>query len=561
METKRKHDLKKPIACGAGIVCAVLFSLIGVGCEWFSGLGQNAVWALGILIGCIIWWVFGAFPEFVTALIMAIAFITICRVPTEVAFSAFASSTWWLLVAAFALGLGMQRSGLMARMADSILRVFPKTFKMQAAGLMASGILIGPFIPSLSAKAVMLAPLSLGISDSLGYARQGREATGLFLAMFTGIRNIGPAVISASIIGYGLLATLPSEVAARFDMIHWFVAMLPWLIIVTVLCYLAIVVVFAPRNEAGRMAGRKAGRKADRKTGCAMDHETRYESKSAIAIKGEAENVAKNETEGMAQGEVLKQSDEAANQPDETTIAAGDVNDSLPCSASGKRALLDKTQKQMDKTQKPMNKAQKRMSVIMVCCIGLWITEPLHGIASHIVAIAAMCAMLVFGVVKPKDLRDGVAWESLIFIGIALGLASVFAELGIDEWVVSACQPLFESLAANAYLLIFGICVMTILLRFIIVSEMAYINIFMAFMVPLALALGINPWVIGVCIYAVVNPWFVLYQNPIYLSAYYATEEKMPNQGMSAAFCVLYLAICIIGLMASVPYWRLLGIL
>lgn len=491
MEMKRRYNLKKLIACGAGLICAVLFSVVGTGCGWLSGLGQNAVWALGILIGCIIWWVFGVFPEFVTALLMAIAFITICAVPTEVAFSAFATSTWWLLVAAFALGLGMQRSGLMARMADSILRVFPKSFKMQAAGLMASGILIGPFIPSLSAKAVMLAPLSLGISDSLGYARQSREATGLFLAMFTGIRNIGPAVISASIIGYGLLATLPSDVAARFDMVHWFVGMLPWLIIVTVLCYLAIVVVFAPRNEVGRNAAKR--------------------------------------------------------RPETVTTTAGDGGGSLPGSVSGKRA--------------PMDRSQKRMSAIMVCCIGLWITEPLHGVASHIVAIAAMCAMLVLGVVKPKELRDGVAWDSLIFIGVALGLASVFAELGIDEWVVSECQPLFEALAANTYLLVFGICIMTILLRFIIVSEMAYINIFMAFMVPLALALGINPWVIGVCIYAVVNPWFVLYQNPIYLSAYYATEEKMPNQGMSAAFCALYLAICIIGLMASVPYWQWLGIL
>ena len=286
-------------------------------------------------------------------------------------FSAFASSTWWLLVAAFALGFGMQKSGLMARMAAAVLRIFPNTFNMQAAGLIATGTLVGPFIPSLSAKATMLAPLSMGISDSLGYERKGRQATGLFLAMFTGIRTVGPAVISSSIIGYGLLATLPADVAAQFPMANWFLCMLPWFAFVMIANYVAIVLMFGPGRSKAR-------------------------SKPASASPADGASAAS-------------------------------------AKKSASRKIFPRT---------PMASAEKRMAAIMGICVLLWVTEPLHAVPSHIVAIAAMVAMLAFGVVDAKQLRQGIAWDSLIFIGCVLGLADVFAALGIDRWidrVVHAC--------------------------------------------------------------------------------------------------------------------------
>ena len=141
----------------------------------------------------------------------------------------------------------MRESGLLRRMALAILRRFPRTYGAQVAGLLAAGTLVGPFVPSMAVKAVMLAPLSLGISDSMGYERKSRAAEGLFLAMFTGIRNVAPAVVSASVIGYAILGLLPPEVQAQFDMAHWLMAMLPWFVVVSVLNYLAIMGRYAPR--------------------------------------------------------------------------------------------------------------------------------------------------------------------------------------------------------------------------------------------------------------------------------------------------------------------------
>ncbi len=460
----------------AGALLGVVACVAVLAAQPFPGLGFEPTAALGILILSICWWVVKILPEYVTALLMAVLFIVIAHVPTEVAFSAFSTSTWWLLVAAFGLGLGMQKSGLLRRIALGILKVFPRTFKAQAAGLIATGTLIGPLIPSLSAKAVMLAPLSRGISQSLGYQDKSREANGIFLAMFTGIRTIAPAVITASIIGPAIVGLLPEETQQQFDMVHWFLAALPWFLVVTVLNYLALVKLYGPRKSQERAA--KA-------------------------------------TGPLELGEDLG----------------------------------------------PLSLHEKQMLAIIAVTIVLWIIEPLHGIETHVVALGALVATVLCGIFDKSDFRSFVAWESLIFIGVALGLATVFKYLGIDVWLVEQCAPVFNFVASNPYAFVLGVGTVTVLLRFLIVSEVAYVNIFMTFMLPLVTAFGINVWVLGFCVYALLNPWFVMYQNSIYLTAFYAVDGEMVRHGDMAKYCVPYTLFCFLGLVVSVPYWQLMGLL
>lgn len=516
--------MRRRVFGALGGVAAGAFVLALGGTPAFAGLSFQAVCGLGILAGAIVWWIAAVLPEYATALVMSVLFIVVSGVPTESVFSTFSTSIWWLLVAAFGLGLGMRKSGLLRRVAFGVLKLFPRTFKSQAAGLVCAGTLVGPLIPSLAAKASIIAPLALSVSDSMGYARKSRESSGLFLAMFTGLRNVGPVVISSSIIGYALLGTLPAEVCQQFDMLHWAMGMLPWFVVVTLLNYAGIVVLFGPR---------RADRCADR---CANGVR-----KGARVGSGDVRGCASAED-----GEVGEAGSFASHTP-----AADSVN-SAPSPSSADAELFDLG---------PMSRDEKRMLAIILCCVALWVLEPVHHVASHVVALSALVAMVACGIVGKEDLRSGVAWDSLVFIGIVLGLANVFAYLGIDVWVVGLCQPLFASLAQNPYAFVAGIGLATLVLRFLIVSETAFINLFMAFMVPLSVSLGINPWVVGVSVYAMVNPWFATYQNSIYLTAYYATEGDMVRHGVSAGYCALYQVICLVGLMVSVPWWQAWGLL
>ena len=452
----------------AGALCLIALQPI-------AGLSFQATAVLGILFMAIVWWVTGILPEFVTAVVMAALFVVVAGVSVESVFSTFSSSTWWILLSAFALGAGMKESGLMERIALAIVRKFPQAFHWQALAQLVVGTVIGPLIPSLAVKGAMLGPLVMELGDDLGYKRQGRRATGLFASMFVGIRTVAPTIVSASVTGYALMATLPADVQAQFNMVAWFVAALPWLAVVLVLNYFALVALYGP-HRAG---------------------------------------------------------------------SSGDADEQ----ARGVRSLG------------PFSATEKRMLAIILVTVAFWATEPIHQISAMVVGLFALAAMFVFKVIDSSVFKAGVNWSSLLFIGIALSLGSVFSEAGLSEWVMETCGPAFQVMAGNPYVLVLGIGVITVILRFLIVSEIAYLNLLMAFLVPMAASAQVNPWVLGFSAYALVIAWFVKYQSPAYLAAYYSIDGKMAKHSDMAKYCFVYIATCLIGLAVSVPYWQWMGLL
>ena len=490
-----KEEAKRRIKLGCAAAGALAAVVLIVTCP-IPGLSYQATAVLGILIMAIVWWITGVLPEFVTAVVMAVLFVVVAGISVGATFSTFASSTWWLLLSAFTLGVGMKTSGLMKRIALAIVRKFPRTFRCQVIAQLVTGTVLGPLIPSLAVKGAMLAPLAVSIGDELGYERQGKRATGLFAAMLVGIRTVAPTIVSASITGYALMATLPADVQEQFNMASWFVAALPWLVVVLVLNYFLIMGIY------GR--GEKA----------ASGSET-------VGAPGNAQSLKQSSRGGT---------DLSDNQP---------IPDGLG----------------------PLSVVEKRMLAIILVTVVLWATEPFHHVSAMAVGLAALVAMFVLKVIDVPAFKSGVNWTSLLFIGIALGLGSVFAEAGLNDWVMQTCGPAFQALAGNPYLLVLGIGVITVVLRFLIVSEVAYLNLLMAFLVPMAASVGVNPWVLGFSAYALVIAWFAKYQSPIYLAAFYAVDGKMAKHSELAKYCGVYLATCLVGLAVSVPYWQWMGLL
>ena len=510
------------------VVAPVLYLLL-----MRAGLQDVAARCLAILGWAIVWWVGGILPEFATGLIMVIGFYLIAGVDTSISFHAFTASTWWLLVAAFSLGAGMKACGLLRRMAIGIIRAFPKNFAAQVTGIMAAGTLLGPLIPSMAVKASILAPISMSMGETLGYKHQDKQMQGMFAAVLVGVRTVGPAVISASVIGYTIWGLMPSDVQASFDMAHWFIAALPWFVPCLVLSLISIIVLYGPRSS-------RSSRPRDVQD---VRQGEDVRSVSAPSVDTQSANAR------------------AESEAGESFVAVGSVNLEEPEGAADgagakKPAVVDVTQEDLG----PLSRQEKQMLVIIVCAVALWVTESIHGIAAHVVALAALVAMVACGIMDRKSFRSDVSWDSLVFIGIAIGLASVFQEVGIQDWVVEVAGPMFGQLAGNPYLFVFAIAAFTLVVRFVIVSQMAYANIVLVFLVPLAVSAGINPWVVGMAIYVAIDPWFLIYQNPVYLALYYSVDGEMARHADMAKYCVVYTAICFIALLIAVPFWQMMGL-
>ena len=519
-----KEEAKRRIKLGCAAAGALAAAVLIATCP-IPGLSYQATAVLGILIMAIVWWITGVLPEFVTAVVMAVLFVVVAGISVGATFSTFASSTWWLLLSAFTLGVGMKTSGLMRRIALAIVRKFPRTFRCQVIAQLVTGTVLGPLIPSLAVKGAMLAPLAMSIGDELGYERQGKRATGLFAAMLVGIRTVAPTIVSASVTGYALMATLPADVQEQFNMASWFVAALPWLVVVLALNYFLIMGMY------GR--GKKAGSGSE-----------------TVGAPGNAQSL-----------------NQSSLRCGTRFVGAAECADSKQVSARLKAGEPSRGGTDLNDNQSipdclgPLSAVEKRMLAIILVTVVLWATEPFHHISAMAVGLAAFVFMFVLKVIDVPAFKSGVNWTSLLFIGIALGLGSVFAEAGLNDWVMQTCGPAFQALAGNPYLLVLGIGVITVVLRFLIVSEVAYLNLLMAFLVPMAASVGVNPWVLGFSAYALVIAWFAKYQSPIYLAAFYAVDGKMAKHSELAKYCGVYLATCLAGLVVCVPYWQWMGLL
>lgn len=478
MTGDKKHIMRIAGACG-GVALAFAIALAMPS----EMLGTQGTYVFAILCGAIVWWICGVLPEFITAILMSLLFVLVANVRPQTVFSFFSTGLFWLFVGAYSIGLGMRETGLLARMALAIVSKFPSSFAAQVMGFFACGTIVSPLIPSMAAKLSLLVPLSMEVSEMLGYKNKGREANGLFLAVFTGVLNTCPLVISASVIGYALYGLYPADIQAQFGFFGWFVAALPWFVPMTALNLVSIILLYRPRKTRDSVRTQKA-----------------------------------NSVDGLRE-ELMR-----------------------------RRAQLG-----------PMSSAEKRMVIISLATVLFWMTESIHGIDAWIVAVGSLVAMSACGIVNSRNFSQ-LGWSSLIFIGIVLGLGDVFTEAGISDWIVATLAPSLAELAANPFLFMAGIALVTVASRFILVSQTAFINIFMVFAIPIATSVGINPWVVGMASLVAINPWFVKYQNPVYLAAYYSMEGKMVKHGSMAAYCVLYTLLALVSLMIAVPFWLAMGL-
>ena len=229
---------------------------------------------------------------------------------------------------------------------------------------------------------------------------------------------------------------------------------------------------------------------------------------------------------------------------------------------SGAKMTADLIKEQRT-AQGPMTIQEKIVAIILVITLLLWMTEKIHGINSAIVALVSMGLMQLFNVTNRADFRSEVAWDAIVFVGCILNISAVFKETGVDKWISQAVGPyIVPLLSENIFVFFIILSVAIYLIRLVIASQFATITIFMILLLPLLGAAGINPWVmVFVCLVAI-NVWLFMYQNVQYLVAFFAAAKgEMVSHKQMVKLSIAYMVISIIGLVVSIPVWKMTGLL
>ncbi len=210
----------------------------------------------------------------------------------------------------------------------------------------------------------------------------------------------------------------------------------------------------------------------------------------------------------------------------------------------------------------PMSKHEKIVSVILLIALGLWITERSIGVPSAITAVGAFCLMRILNVIDNSDVNKKISWSTWLFIGGILSLADIISNTGISDWLGVVLTPYLSIFAGKPYLFVFLLTLVTYLFRPVLVSVTATVSVFTILCIPVASAIGINPWVIGfVCFTSSYAVWLMPYVNSIFSSSWAAAggEEKIAFSDLAKANFI-FMALSLIALLASVPYWQMLGL-
>jgi anion transporter len=231
---------------------AVLGLAVG-GWLWFGqpsiGLDPQATKLLGLIAATLIFWVFRVLPDYGVALVFGMVIILTKLESAETVMGGFASTTWFMTLGVLGLGAAITGSGLFYRFSLHLVRLFPLSYYWQiiATGIM--GVVVMALIPQQTARTVITSQMLVNLSESLGYKTPSKASTGLFVASFLGLGQLGFLFLTGSttsLIAWGLL---PNDVRAQFTWGYWFIAALPPTLVVIVIMLLCSILLYRPESQ------------------------------------------------------------------------------------------------------------------------------------------------------------------------------------------------------------------------------------------------------------------------------------------------------------------------
>jgi anion transporter len=189
-----------------------------------------------------------------------------------------------------------------------------------------------------------------------------------------------------------------------------------------------------------------------------------------------------------------------------------------------------------------------------------WMTEPLHGIHGAWLALATFCILVGRGVLDRSALRNGVDWSFLLFMGMIFSLSDLTVRVGAGAWFSHLLRGAIGPAAGNSVLMLAAAIALTMAVRFVMPWQTA-VSLLTVTLTPLAQEAGFSPWIFALVTLKAGNIFFLPYQSPYYLTLYYGTEGRCFSHEQTRPFAWAYAGIVVLGFLASIPYWRLLGLI
>ncbi|WP_300458272.1 DASS family sodium-coupled anion symporter [Desulfobacula sp.] len=206
----------------------------------------------------------------------------------------------------------------------------------------------------------------------------------------------------------------------------------------------------------------------------------------------------------------------------------------------------------------PMTKLEKKTLIIIVSSFGLWLTKGLHGIDYSVTGMLGVAVLVVFKVLKWRDINDNMEWGTALFIfggGISLGLAMGYS--GAADYLAHLFFPLIQG---KGWLVLFiGVGVFGALVTNAM-ANVAAAALILPIVIPMAQLEGVDPTVLALCLGMATSFALLLVigcpPNAIAYSYRYFKSSDLTKVGLVATPLLLTLLVVV-----AAVWWKILGLI
>jgi di/tricarboxylate transporter/CRP-like cAMP-binding protein len=212
------------------------------------------------------------------------------------------------------------------------------------------------------------------------------------------------------------------------------------------------------------------------------------------------------------------------------------------------------------RTLGPMTMEEKVCLLAVFTSLAGFLTQSWHHIDGAWIAMLCLLILFATPVLDQTTLRTSIDWAFLISLGALIGFGNVISASGLPEIVAGVAKPYLQFLVASKLVFLLAITVSVVVIRFILPAFPSLVVCILA-LLPISAALEISPFVIGLIVLLVNEPWLLPHQSMIFQTLLSSTEGRLFDHPQTVKFALAHVLISLAAIAVSYPYWKYMGLI
>lgn len=189
-----------------------------------------------------------------------------------------------------------------------------------------------------------------------------------------------------------------------------------------------------------------------------------------------------------------------------------------------------------------------------------FISQSFHGIHNAWIAMAAFLILTGSKVIDDRSVRSDIDWSFLLSFGAIVSFGSMISESGLTGLVASRIAPHIKAVTGSPSVFLLTLAAAVTIIRFMLPFPAALLISILS-IAPVAGAAGISPFIVAQVALLAGSPWFLPYQNSVYVNLMESSENKLFTHRQTLLLAYWQLLVIAVAIVAAIPVWKLRGLI